>query len=178
MSFFRTLYTCFSEQFMNLPRVNFSPESGGSVNPSKAMDDISTHGTIRLKKQYKVRLLMCMVKVMSTQGSGQQSQKTSCLSPGTPIIQLLVWMEINQSRACNHLEQSVLCLFKGSFCKIIREDLGVVMMLITYQVPFSIRDKTTSVTAFIILQGQVQLQNQPFQLSLTPSFTSWTHNSS
>jgi hypothetical protein len=30
--------------------VSFSPESGGSVNPSKAIDEISTQGTIRLKK--------------------------------------------------------------------------------------------------------------------------------
>lgn len=33
-----------------IPNVNFSPESGGNVNPSKAIDDISTHGTIKLKK--------------------------------------------------------------------------------------------------------------------------------
>lgn len=32
------------------PNVSFSPESGGSVNPNKAIDDISTHGTIKLKK--------------------------------------------------------------------------------------------------------------------------------
>ena len=34
----------------NLPKVSFSPESGGSVNPRRAMDEIKTHGTIRLKK--------------------------------------------------------------------------------------------------------------------------------
>jgi len=34
----------------NLPKVSFSPESGGSVNPSRAMDEMRTHGTIRLKK--------------------------------------------------------------------------------------------------------------------------------
>lgn len=33
-----------------LPNVSFSPESGGSVNPSRAIDEIKTHGTIRLKK--------------------------------------------------------------------------------------------------------------------------------
>lgn len=33
-----------------LPRVNFSPESGGSVKPSRAIDEIKTHGTIKLKK--------------------------------------------------------------------------------------------------------------------------------
>ena len=33
-----------------LPNVSFSPESGGSVKPNKAMEDISTHGTIKLKK--------------------------------------------------------------------------------------------------------------------------------
>jgi len=34
----------------HLPSESFSPESGGSVNPSSAMEAISTHGTIRLKK--------------------------------------------------------------------------------------------------------------------------------
>ena len=33
-----------------LPRVSFSPESGGRVKPSSAMEEIRTHGTIRLKK--------------------------------------------------------------------------------------------------------------------------------
>jgi hypothetical protein len=33
-----------------LPNVSFSPESGGSVKPSKAIEEISTHGTIKLKK--------------------------------------------------------------------------------------------------------------------------------
>lgn len=33
-----------------LPSVSFSPESGGNVKPSRAIDDISTHGTIKLKK--------------------------------------------------------------------------------------------------------------------------------
>lgn len=33
-----------------LPNVSFSPESGGSVNPSRAIDEIKTHGTIKLKK--------------------------------------------------------------------------------------------------------------------------------
>jgi hypothetical protein len=33
-----------------LPRVNFSPESGGSVKPNRAIDEIKTHGTIKLKK--------------------------------------------------------------------------------------------------------------------------------
>lgn len=33
-----------------LPSESFSPESGGSVNPNRAIDAISTHGTIKLKK--------------------------------------------------------------------------------------------------------------------------------
>ena len=32
------------------PSDNFSPESGGSVKPSTAIEAISRHGTIRLKK--------------------------------------------------------------------------------------------------------------------------------
>lgn len=39
-----------SNQKDDLPNVNFSPESGGSVKPKSAIDDISTHGTIKLKK--------------------------------------------------------------------------------------------------------------------------------
>lgn len=35
---------------ITLPRVSFSPESGGKVKPNRAMLDISTQGTIRLKK--------------------------------------------------------------------------------------------------------------------------------
>lgn len=33
-----------------LPSDNFSPESGGSANPSSAIDAIKTQGTIKLKK--------------------------------------------------------------------------------------------------------------------------------
>ena len=33
-----------------LPSDNFSPESGGSVNPRTAIDAMRTHGTMRLKK--------------------------------------------------------------------------------------------------------------------------------
>lgn len=33
-----------------LPNVSFSPESGGRVNPNRAIDEIKTHGTIKLKK--------------------------------------------------------------------------------------------------------------------------------
>ena len=33
-----------------LPSVSFSPESGGRVNPRRAMEEMSTQGTIRLKK--------------------------------------------------------------------------------------------------------------------------------
>jgi hypothetical protein len=33
-----------------LPNVSFSPESGGKVNPNRAIDEIKTHGTIKLKK--------------------------------------------------------------------------------------------------------------------------------
>lgn len=33
-----------------LPSVSFSPESGGNVKPSSAIDDIKTQGTIKLKK--------------------------------------------------------------------------------------------------------------------------------
>ena len=36
---------CFSS-----PRLSFSPESGGSVKPSTAMEAISRQGTIRLEK--------------------------------------------------------------------------------------------------------------------------------
>ena len=32
----------------NLPSVSFSPESGGRVKPRRAIEDISTHGTIRI----------------------------------------------------------------------------------------------------------------------------------
>lgn len=39
-----------SDSRMVTPRDNFSPESGGNVNPSTAIDAISTHGTIKLKK--------------------------------------------------------------------------------------------------------------------------------
>ena len=35
---------------LSLPRVSFSPESGGRVNPRRAMEEMSTQGTIRLKK--------------------------------------------------------------------------------------------------------------------------------
>ena len=34
----------------NLPSVSFSPESGGKVKPSSAIEDMRTQGTIRLKK--------------------------------------------------------------------------------------------------------------------------------
>ena len=34
----------------NLPSVSFSPESGGNVKPSSAIEDMRTQGTIRLKK--------------------------------------------------------------------------------------------------------------------------------
>lgn len=33
-----------------IPNDNFSPESGGNVNPNNAIEAISTHGTIKLKK--------------------------------------------------------------------------------------------------------------------------------
>lgn len=33
-----------------VPNDSFSPESGGNVNPNNAMEAISTHGTIKLKK--------------------------------------------------------------------------------------------------------------------------------
>jgi len=39
-----------AEKEISLPSVNFSPESGGKVNPSRAMEDIRTQGTIKLKK--------------------------------------------------------------------------------------------------------------------------------
>lgn len=32
------------------PRDSFSPESGGNVKPSTAIEAINTHGTIKLKK--------------------------------------------------------------------------------------------------------------------------------
>lgn len=34
----------------HLPNDSFSPESGGKVNPNNAIEAISTHGTIKLKK--------------------------------------------------------------------------------------------------------------------------------
>lgn len=34
----------------HLPNDSFSPESGGRVNPNNAIEAISTHGTIKLKK--------------------------------------------------------------------------------------------------------------------------------
>jgi hypothetical protein len=33
-----------------IPRVSFSPESGGRVKPRRAMEEMSTEGTMRLKK--------------------------------------------------------------------------------------------------------------------------------
>ena len=38
------------KMILDLPRVSFSPESGGSVNPRRAIDEMRTQGTIRLKK--------------------------------------------------------------------------------------------------------------------------------
>jgi len=35
---------------LGLPNDSFSPESGGNVNPNNAIEAISTHGTIKLKK--------------------------------------------------------------------------------------------------------------------------------
>lgn len=39
-------------EFINvdIPRVSFSPESGGRVKPRSAMEEMSTEGTMRLKK--------------------------------------------------------------------------------------------------------------------------------
>ena len=39
-----------TEMIWEIPSVSFSPESGGSVNPRRAMEEMSTQGTIRLKK--------------------------------------------------------------------------------------------------------------------------------
>ena len=39
-----------SERVARIPRVSFSPESGGKVKPSRAIEEIRTQGTIRLKK--------------------------------------------------------------------------------------------------------------------------------
>ena len=40
-----------SKMFINnLPKDNFSPESGGSVKSRTAIDEISKQGTIKLKK--------------------------------------------------------------------------------------------------------------------------------
>lgn len=51
VKFSKILYKNFNNYKKNhLPNVNFSPESGGSVKPNSAIDDISTHGTIKLKK--------------------------------------------------------------------------------------------------------------------------------
>ena len=35
---------------VDLPKVSFSPESGGSVKPRSAIEEMRTQGTIRLKK--------------------------------------------------------------------------------------------------------------------------------
>ena len=40
----------FEKQTFCVPNDNFSPESGGNVNPNNAIEAISTHGTIKLKK--------------------------------------------------------------------------------------------------------------------------------
>lgn len=50
-SFGRVVFrSILGEQFEYLPSVSFSPESGGNVKPNRAIDEISTHGTIKLKK--------------------------------------------------------------------------------------------------------------------------------
>ena len=41
---------CGSILISALPSVSFSPQSGGRVKPSRAIEDISTQGTIKLKK--------------------------------------------------------------------------------------------------------------------------------
>ena len=50
-----------SKSLLTLPSVSFSPESGGRVNPRRAIEEMSTQGTIRLKKQYSVRRLTQIV---------------------------------------------------------------------------------------------------------------------
>ena len=40
----------FVQSTLTLPSVSFSPESGGRVNPRRAIEEMSTQGTIRLKK--------------------------------------------------------------------------------------------------------------------------------
>lgn len=40
----------YSHWKLRLPNDSFSPESGGNVNPNNAIEAISTHGTIKLKK--------------------------------------------------------------------------------------------------------------------------------
>jgi hypothetical protein len=40
----------FLDEITVLPKDNFSPESGGNVNPSTAIEAIKTQGTIKLKK--------------------------------------------------------------------------------------------------------------------------------
>ena len=72
-----------------LPKDNFSPESGGRVKPRTAMEAMRRQGTIRLQKQYIVLLLILIVKVISRQGSGQQSQITSFLLAGTPCRKIM-----------------------------------------------------------------------------------------
>lgn len=39
-----------SDRRIVTPSESFSPESGGNVNPSTAIEAIRTHGTIKLKK--------------------------------------------------------------------------------------------------------------------------------
>ena len=35
---------------LDLPSVSFSPESGGRVKPNRAMEDMRTHGMMRVEK--------------------------------------------------------------------------------------------------------------------------------
>lgn len=44
------IYKTVNDSRIVTPSDNFSPESGGKVNPSRAMEAIRTHGTIKLKK--------------------------------------------------------------------------------------------------------------------------------
>lgn len=44
------IYDEIGTKCMSLPNDSFSPESGGNVNPNNAIEAISTHGTIKLKK--------------------------------------------------------------------------------------------------------------------------------
>jgi hypothetical protein len=43
------MYIIKADKYQKLPNPNFSPASGGRVNPNININEISTHGNMRLK---------------------------------------------------------------------------------------------------------------------------------